>query len=231
MNGKEKGRAAAPIITKISLAGIFLLGLIFIFLGIRGQRQLEDASLGSEDSYHAIYLLSGDLSAIWDRTLSKDLAGFEGEERATLDASARALVKESLAGSGGAPEDAAALEEQAGADSAAAWKLLYLNGLINGPKVTAAVRKGIAAMPEADRAALRHQLLTVIADVTAAAPEAAGGLLDGLEGTERRAMAMQLIIQASGGAEEDVTEHVKQLKKSVRDKNSRLKAYGMSVGG
>ena len=189
MNGKEKGRSVAPLITKISLAGFFLLGLVFVFLGIRGQRRLEDASLGSEDSYHAIYLLSGDLSDIWDKTLSRDLAGFEGEERTALDTAARAMVKESLAGSGGAPEDAAALETQAEADSAAAWKLVYLNGLMNGPKVTASVRKAIAAMSETDRAALRHQLLTAIADDTAAVPEAAGGLLDGLEGADRQAMA------------------------------------------
>ena len=87
-------RSLAPKITKAGLVVCFLLGLFFVFLGIRGQRSLSDASLGAEGSYQAVYALSGDVNAFWGKALSGDLDSLSAEEQAAVQASVRSLLPE-----------------------------------------------------------------------------------------------------------------------------------------
>ncbi len=222
----------APVFTKIGLAVCFLLGLIFVFFGFRGQQKLTSADLGSEESYQAIYALSGDVNAIWN-ALSGDLDALSADEREAADAAARSLLAEDWESrQTGAGEKVAAFvgQENAGASSVT-WKLLAASGLVNGPKVPVSLRKSITALQKDTLSSFRQQLLRCLADETAPVPDPARDALGKLSGTERRAMAAQLVLTASGGADEKVADHVKTLKKSVRDKGSQLTAFEMIARG
>ena len=222
----------APVFTKIGLAVCFLLGLIFVFFGFRGQQKLTSADLGSEESYQAIYALSGDVNAIWN-ALSGDLDALSADEREAADAAARSLLAEDWERrQTGAGEKVAAFvgQENAGASSVT-WKLLAASGLVNGPKVPVSLRKSITALQKDALSSFRQQLLRCLADETAPVPDPAGDALGKLSGTERRAMVAQLVLTASGGADEKVADHVKTLKKSIRDKGSQLTAFEMIARG
>ena len=227
MDRKKAERHPAPVITKIGLAVFFLLGLIFVFFGSRGQRQVADASLG-DSSYQAIFTLAGDVNAAWE-TENADLSARPEESREQLDGIAMSLLKESWESvRSGAGEDAAAM---AGSDRAAAWKLMTVSGLVNGPKVSASLRKAVTGLPADRRAAFRQEMLDCLADESRAAPAEAKNALDGLEESGRQAMAMQLYLTALNDADSPVTEHVRDLKKSVREPESMLTAFAMAVRG
>ncbi len=222
-------RSLAPKITKAGLVVCFLLGLFFVFLGIRGQRSLSDASLGAEGSYQAVYALSGDVNAFWGKALSGDLDSLSAEEQAAVQASVRSLLPEIWENQReGAGKEAETLLADAGNNSSElGWKLLSAWELVNGPKVSASVRKAVAALPSSGRAGFRRQLLRALADENAPVPEEAKEALEGLAGADRQAMLAQLILTDLSGQDEQVSEHVKQLKKTVRDKGSQLTAFRM----
>ena len=227
-NKKETGRHPASVCTKIGLAVCFLLGLIFVFFGFRGQNQLADASLGNDDSYKAIYTLSKDVNDAWE-TASKDFADLQDAERQALDETALSVLKANWESTRtGAGEDAAAFTN---GDRAATWKLMTISGLVNGPKVSAALRKKITGLPADSRASFRRQLLSCLNDESCQAPTEAADALEGLTGDERQAMVIQLYITALADGEQQVTEHVRDLKKSVRNKDSMLTAFEMIVRG
>ena len=146
------------LFTKLGLAVCFLLGLLFVFFGVRGGDTATDAGLGSGDSSKAISDLSDDLSSVWN-ILSKDRDALADDGRTAADAALLPLVKdswESRKEGGGA--EAEAFINEGGADSASRlYRLMYLSGLMNGPKVTAAVKKAIAAVPKDNRPAFRQQ--------------------------------------------------------------------------
>ena len=83
-------KSKASLITKAGLAACLLLGLVFIFLGIRGRQKLSSEALSTEESYQAIYALSGDLSAAWNGSLSADLESLGAEVRKLLEEKASA---------------------------------------------------------------------------------------------------------------------------------------------
>ena len=228
MSKKETGRNPAPVCTRIGLAVCFLLGLIFVFFGSRGQKQVTVASLGNDDSYNAIYTLSKDVNAAWE-SASADLAAFTDDQRQALDETALSLLKANWESTrAGAGEDAAAFTQ---GDRSATWKLMTISGLVNGPKVSASLRKKITALSEEGRTAFRRQLRSCLNDESAQVPSEAEAALADLTGEERQAMAMQLYITALGDGKQQVTDHVRNLKKSVRNKDSMLIAFEMIVRG
>ena len=228
MSKNKAERRAAPVITKIGLAAFFLLGLIFVFFGIRGQNQAAESSLGTGDGYQAIYTLTGDVDAAW-KTLSADLAALTEGERQKAGEEALALLKsnwESVReGAGKEAETLAANSPEA------TWKLTVISGLVNGPKVSSALRKKVTGLPEDSRADFRRQLLRGLGDESLPAPPEAAEALEGLAGEERAAMAAQICFTALSGADQQVAEHVRELKKTVRDKNGLLQAFRMVAGG
>ena len=255
MSKKRTGRRA-PVITGIGLAGCFLLGLVFVFFGFRAQNQVADAGLGSDDSYQAIYTLSKDIRDAWD-TASADLDALTEEERQTVDETVAGLLQDNWeATRTGAGEDAAAF---AGGDREITWKLMTVSSLMNGPKVPASLRKKITGLKENDRAAFRLQLLRLLSGGNDTQTEAADGLsggndaqtetagglsggdglalpeaaeaLEGLADGEREAMALQLYLTGLFDGESQVTEHVRDLKKSVRNKDALWIAFKRIAGG
>jgi iron(III) transport system permease protein len=227
MKKTKAERQSAPMITKIGLAVCFLLGLIFVFFGIRGQNQAGNAGI-SDDSYQAIYTLGKDAEAGW-QVLSGDLAAFPEEERKALDETALSLLKANWeATRPGAGEDAEAFVN---GDRAATWKLALVSSLVNGPKVSTGQRKKITALPGDSRAAFRQQLLRCLTDESQPAPAGAEEAMANLTGAERQAMAAQLCFTGLYGPDQPVADHVRDLKKSVRNKDGMLTAFEKIVGG
>ena len=117
------------LFTKLGLAVCLLLGLLFVFLGLRAGETSSDAGLGSGESAKAISALSDDVSAAWS-TLSPDWGVLTDGERSSVSAALLPLVKESWESrKSGAREEAEAFISAAGANSAERLcKLMILSG-------------------------------------------------------------------------------------------------------
>ena len=231
---EEKRRERMPAVlrreqtwTRIALAVIFLLGAALVLMGILGQGAYTRSGFSSEAGFQAVYDLSRDTAAAWDKRLEDELNRLGEEERKTLDESARAL----LASSWNSVQEGAGAEAEtlAGNDRALTWKLLYATYLVNGPKVSSSNRKALTET--ADPQALRSALIACLTDAQAALPPEAEKLAGGLEQEERQAALMQAFFVAGGSMDSAVTEHVNTFKKSVRDKEQQLGAFRMIARG
>ena len=222
-----KTRDRTPVITKIGLAVVFLLGLLVIFLGYRGIQEYNASGFSSETAYSAIYALAGDVNAAWTRKLSPQREALAAEKRGALDEAAKELLYSAWENQKtGGQQDAEALLS-AETDDALLYKLLYTTYLVSGPKVSSGNKKEIAALSAGDLTSFREGLLQCLTDETAALPAAAENAAGKLEGAEKQAMLMQLWFVSNDSAAS--TEQVNTLKKSVRDKALQLTAFRMAA--
>ena len=225
------GQSRAPLITKIGLALVFALGIAVIVLGMSGQRAYDTSGFSAESAYSAIYSLGKDVRSTWDKQLQPRLAALPEEQRTQTDAAVRSLVD--AAWESAAPGSAKKVEELLSSapenDRAAlAYKLLSAAYLVNGPKVSTAQKKEIAALSDADFAAFQQAVLNGVTDESAALPPAAAKAA-GLQGQERQAMLMQLLLTSFDTS--DSGDAVNALKKGVRDKAKQLDAFRMIANG
>ena len=225
------GQSRAPLITKIGLALVFALGIAVIVLGMSGQRAYDTSGFSAESAYSAIYSLGKDVRSTWDKQLQPRLAALPEEQRTQTDAAVRSLVD--AAWESAAPGSAKKVEELLSSapenDRAAlAYKLLSAAYLVNGPKVSTAQKKEIAALSDADFAAFQQAVLNGVTDESAALPPAAAKAAD-LQGQERQAMLMQLLLTSFDTS--DSGDAVNALKKGVRDKAKQLDAFRMIANG
>ena len=224
-------QSRAPLMTKLGLALVFVLGIVIIVLGISGQRTYDTSGFSAESAYGAIYSLNKDVSNAWEKQLKPQLDALPAEQQAQVDEAARALLD--AAWESQSPGSAAEVESilsgaPEGEKERLNYALLYSTYLVSGPKVSTAQKKEIAALSEADLKAFREAMLNGITDETAALPSAAAKAVD-LQGQERQAMLMQMYFTSTGSAES--TESVNTLKKGVRDKVKQLDAFRMIAKG
>ena len=225
------GQSRAPLMTKIGLALVFALGIAVIVLGMSGQRVYDTSGFSAESAYSAIYSLGKDVRSTWEQQLQPLLAALPEEQRTQTDAAVRSLVD--AAWESAAPGSAKKVEELLSSapenDRAAlAYKLLSAAYLVNGPKVSTAQKKEIAALSDADFAAFQQAVLNGVTDESAALPPAAAKAAD-LQGQERQAMLMQLLLTSFDTS--DSGDAVNALKKGVRDKAKQLDAFRMIANG
>ena len=222
----------APLVTKLMLLVVFLLGAAIVVMGCTGIREYSASGFSAEAAYRAIYKLGGQADAAWDKGLSPQLAVLTADEHEALDDVVRALLAETWESQkSGAAAELDALLAEAGDSPELRYKLLYATYLMSGPKVSTANRKELAAIPAGELESFRQQLLRAAADESAALPAAAEKLAGSLSGGERQAMLMQVWFISNGAAENRVTEQVNTLKKSVRDKAAQLDAFRMIAQG
>ena len=218
----------SPLRAWIALAVALTLGVVLIAAGLTGIRTFSASGFSSDDAYRSIYALSGELASDWDKLLQPKLNALDAADRTAADSAARSLLESAWESQkAGSAAEAEALT--AGRDDMA-HRLLYITYLMNGPKVSSAVKKAIAALPEAERDSLPARLMHCLADETAPVPEAAAKAMEGLEGPDRQAMLMQLCYQSFSDRSAVSTDNISSLKKSVRDKGAQLTAYRMAVG-
>ena len=224
-------RSRAPMITKLTLVLLFLLGLAVILMGLSGMRDYEASGFSAESSYGAIYALQRHTADAW-RKLETQLSALPESQRAAVDEAARTLLKSEWSDqkAGGDTEAEALL---AAADekerTALGYRLLYATYLVSGPKVSTAIKKDIAALTEAEQEALRGELLACVADADRPLPDAASAAAGKLTGEERQGMLLQLLFTCNGAGE--AGDQVNALKKSVRDKEAQLSAFRMIARG
>ena len=224
-------RNHGPIITKLALALIFLLGLGIILMGLSGMREYDASGFSAEASYSAIYALQSNALSAW-RKMDTQLSALPEDTKSKVDEAAEELLKSawgSLKKGGDTEAEALLNQAPAGGRASLAHQLLYATYLTSGPKVSTANKKEIAALKDSETASFQSDLLRCVADESAALPKAAEGAAGSLSGAERRAMLMQLLFLTNGAG--DATDQVNVLKKSVREKEAQLSAFRMIARG
>ena len=85
-------RDRTPVVTKLILALVFLLGVGVILAGITGMREYSASGFSSESGYSAIHALSGEVSSAWEKKLQPQLAQVGADQRAALNAAVKTLT-------------------------------------------------------------------------------------------------------------------------------------------
>ena len=223
-------RDRTPSVTKIILLLFFLLGVAVIVMGYKGIQEYNTSGFSSETVYHAIYKLSREVNAVWNRKLEPQITALGENDREGLDKAVYALLADVWEGqkSGSSSElDELLLEKSGGERTELLHRLLYTSYLVNGPKVSTSSRKEIASISAEELADFQRQLLDAVLDENAALPPAAEKLTEGLSGTERQGMLMQIYYISHASAGSKVTELVNAIKKGIRDKEAQLDAFRM----
>ena len=228
-------RDRAPLITKIALVLLFVLGMGVILMGYTGMQEYGASGFSSEEAYRAVYSLSRETDSAWSKSLQPQIEKLPADQAAAVYDIARQLVTSVWESQKtGAGEDAQALLDSVrndGERNELAEKMLYAAYLVNGPKVGSANRKEITGIAQGEAAAFRQGVLESLIDENKPVPAAAASTLGDLAGQERQAMLMQIFFVSSGSADSRITAHVNTLKKSVRDKGVQLDAFRMIAKG
>ena len=228
-------RDRAPLITKIALVLVFVLGVGVILMGYTGMQEYGASGFSSEEAYRAVYSLSRETDSAWSKSLQPQIEKLPADQAAAVYDIARQLVMSAWENQKtGAGADAQALLDSArndGERNELAVKMLYAAYLVNGPKVGSANRKEITGIAQEEAAAFRQGVLESLIDESKPVPAAAASTLGDLSGQERQAMLLQIFFVSNGSAESRITSHVNTLKKSVRDKGVQLDAFRMIAKG
>ena len=224
----QQRRDPAQLVTKLILAAVFLLGAALIFMGHRGQEKYTGSGFSSEAAFRSIYYLSRDTADAWKNKLAPELKELPETEQPLIDRTAAELLKNAWESQQkGAGTDAEALAE----GPELTYKLLYTTYLVSGPKVSTANRKAVTAISGNAASDFRSALLKCIVNEEEPLPAEAQKAAEGLSGSERQAMLMQLFFVSSGSAESRITENVNTLKKTIRGKSDQLTAFRMIAEG
>ena len=215
--------------TKIGLALCFVLGAALVLAGIQGQGALNESGFGSEASYQAIYALTGDVSGIWSEALGPARETLNEAEKTAADEAARALLSAEGLGDAENPDGTRGTDDGQATD--VTWKTLTVYETMSGPKVAGATKKALAALAGEERKDFLTRVMRGMGSGDAKLPPAAAEAVGDLTGAERQAMLAQLAATAAGGGREEYTEHINQLKKSVRGKELLRTAYRMIARG
>ena len=227
---QNKDRTA--LIARITLLLVFALGIGIIFLGTAGLRSYEESGFSSEAAYQAIYSLSGAVEGDWKQTVSPLISSMPDEQQAALEQTAHALLTdtwEKQKSGAGAELESFLAEKEESSRTALLHKLLYISYQVGGPKVSSSQKKALSAVPAAEQKAFRQSLLSAASDPDAVIPDAAASAVEGLEGSERSAMLMQLFYTSLGDESRIKTEDINTFKKGIRDKALQLDAFRMTA--
>ena len=89
-------QSRSPLMTKLALAFVFVLGVAVIILGIMGQRAYDTSGFSAETAYDAVYSLGKDVNTAWDKQLQPQLNALPADQRTKVDEAARNLSIEGL---------------------------------------------------------------------------------------------------------------------------------------
>ena len=222
MSAQSRG----PLITKLTLALVFLLGIALIFQGAAALSENDSAGFSSEAAFEAIYELSKEVDADWNALLKPALSALSDEEAAALNDISAELLRENWSERGAVGTEAfEALDLDNDAETV--QKLLYISYAVGGPKLSASVKKAA----ETAGAEIAPALLKAVLDENAPVPEAVAKPVEKLEGTARQAMLMKLYYASLSGSSQLKTASVNEFKKGVRDKALQLDAFRMIASG
>ena len=222
MSAQSRG----PLITKLTLALVFLLWIALIFQGAAALRENDSAGFSSEAAFEAIYELSKEVDADWNALLKPALSALSDEEAAALNDISAELLRENWSERGAVGTEAfEALDLENDAETV--QKLLYISYAVGGPKLSASVKKAA----ETAGAEVVGSFLQKRDKPDSPVPEAVAKPVEKLEGTARQAMLMKLYYTSLSGSSQLKTASVNEFKKGVRDKALQLDAFRMIASG
>ena len=225
-------RDHTPLISKIALALVLILGLTMVAAGYAGINTFNTSGFDNENGYNTIYTLSDQVQQDWVQKLSPLLDKVPAAQRAALDDAAYTMLKDVWESQkpGSATELDAYLNAAGAKKTETMYKLLYTAYTVSGPRITTAIRKEIVAVPAAEREAYRSAVLACIYDENAQLPANATKAAGKLTGGELAAMMMQVYFvsydESGYGIDNDLSN---SLKKAVRNKEAQLSAFEMIV--
>ena len=211
--------ASGSLTVKVCLAVLFLVGAAMTVLGIRGRDLFEASGFSAGTGMRAVYDLSRDAGAVWEKQILPALGKLSGGERTAADRVCRELLAEET--DGGIAADSAEY----------AYRALFAAYLVGGPKLGTGDRNRIAGMDAREAEALRPELLRCAADEARPIPASVEKTAGTLTGRSRQAMLLQIFFTSCGTSEADLADHVSQLKKGVRGRDQQLQAFRMIASG
>lgn len=231
-------RDLEPMFVKTALAVLLAVGLLMIVAGVMGMNAFTASGYDSESGFTYVYQMKGAVDAHYDAAIAPVLDSLteaeQAQTQAKLDEMLLAWWAVQTGDEAAAQADLAAFRNEVPESkrSSATAKLFDVAFAVDGPKVSTKIKKLMAPMEDAERAAFRRTLLLALTDETLALPEAAAAATEGMEGAEREQMLLQLFLLSSSEANESVpTDLANSLKKAVRQSGARLDAYKKTVSG
>ena len=242
-----QGISRGPAVRAL-LAVMLLAGALLIFLGLRGLWEYETSGFSSEAAFGAIHRLGSQAAADWQYLLRPPLQSLSAEDAAALGAVEEQLLRENWAekSSDGPKQAEALLEAVDGEDRTALLnRLLYVSYRLGGPKLSTSQHKSLLAElaeengsissseessareSAAEQDVLPLRLLRAVTDETVSLSPTAEKAADGLTGSERQAMLLQLFYTSLSDRSGIRGADVNSFKQSVRDKSAQLDAIRM----
>ena len=198
---------------KAALALLLVLSGLLSFFGFRGKETADASGFSSESGFYYVYKLSGDTEAIWQKQIQPSLKTLSEEENTKLD-----QIRDTL------------LDNAEGDTSAEyRYKLLFAQYLFGGPTLSSSEKKKIGKIADAEK--FRTEILRCIIDSSRKLPSDAEKKAGELSGEERTAMLMQMFFVSSSANQTELSDHLSQLKKSVRGKEQQAAVCTMIAEG
>ncbi len=231
-------RDLEPFFVKTALAVLLAVGVLMIVVGMLGMNSFTASGYDSEKGYTYIYQMKGEIDRHYREAIAPAIETLTAEEQARTSHKMNAMLlsywTELLGDEEVAKTDLEAFvaslpeEKQVGATV----RLFDAALAVDGPKVSSKTKKQLAAMDASTRMAFRRDVLLNLTDESVELPEAAMNAVEGMEGTERDLLLLQLfLISGSESSESIPSEMANNLKKAVRKNEARLDAYKKAVSG
>ena len=219
----------SEIICKATLILVFLIGIVLLLGGLWGNRQYEAAAFSQENAFSVIYQMAGETDRLYQKKISPALKA-SGADPAAVGEVSRSLIasawktdeplNEALSGLNG---DALVERE---------LKLLAMTYAVSGPRIKTSQRKRLAALSQAEQAALLNDMLLSITGKEQTLPQTAEDLCKGLEGEERTAMLMQIFLTTANLDGQPLSsDTMAEIENAVQTDESRITAYTWAVEG
>lgn len=221
---------------KLTLLVLFLLGIALIAGGFWGIRQYQQSGFDQESGYRYIQKLSGEVDSLYVKSIQPLVEQLPEGARQNLTLQMEALLADNWTSATKADQSARVDEMLNGLDGDArlrkAAELLTITYSLNGPKVSSSDKKQLAKWSDQARTDNRAALLSAVAGENAQLSDELTAILEGEEGLDLTAAQMQLFLVSANAQNEPLnTDHVNNLKKAVRNAESRISAYQMTVEG
>lgn len=221
---------------KLTLLVLFLLGIALIAGGFWGIRQYQQSGFDQESGYRYIQKLSGEVDSLYVKSIQPMVEQLPEGARQNLTLQMEALLADNWTSATKADQSARVAELLSGLEGDArlrkAAELLSITYSLNGPKVSSSDKKQLAKWSDQARDDNRAALLSAVAGENAQLSDELTAVLEGEEGLDLAAAQMQLFLVSANTQNEPLnTDHVNNLKKAVRNAESRISAYQMTAEG
>lgn len=232
-------RDLGPLFVKTGLVILLVLGIAMVIAGVLGGRTFQASGFDTESGFSYIHSMTGALQTRYQRDIAPALESLDEESRAAVTQKLGDMLAVYWAQTRETEEADARAELEAFLDDLpeaereqAVYELFDVAFAVDGPRVSSAIKKELAALDAQARASLRQTLLLALTGEPVTLPETAQGAVEELEGAERQQMLLQLFLVSAQESNETLpTDLANGMKKAIRNGNARVDAYKSAVAG